>query len=408
MLAWVSRRLATRRRFFSTRSMSASIVSTRTRTSAGAASACSRAWRAAARPRPRGRGRRRRPGLAERRDGRLEGPVDRPLGLQAAAAALVDGPPGEGPAQEDQPGERQAQCGLHPPALGLLGGAGLGGGPVALGGPQPLLHAGQVGRDPLGHGRGVARPVLGLGRQAVAGQGDQLGLGTAGVQPGQGVGRLAPRRLADDLAGGPAGEGRRAGEDLAEDRAQREDVGPLVDHLGLAPGLLGGHVAGRAQDRPGVRQVGVRPAPRRGDHRLRGRLLARLRVGGDAPALAGPWPGPSPSPGPRRRSRPSRSTASGRGGSRPARGRRPSSGRSPRRSTGTGAGRRRGRPRRQEIGQGLPLDQLHAEERPPVGERAQLVDRHDARGAGAGRRSAPPRRTGGPCRRCRGSPRGAP
>ena len=92
-------------------------------------------------------------------------------------------------------------------------------------------------------------------RQAVLGQGDQLGLGPAGVQPGQGVGRVAPRRLAEDLARGPAREGRLAGEDLAEDRAQREDVGPLVDPVDLAPGLLGGHVAGRAQHRAGVREV---------------------------------------------------------------------------------------------------------------------------------------------------------
>ena len=51
---------------------------------------------------------------------------------------------------------------------------------------------------------------------------------------------MSPRvGLAEDLARGPAGEGRRAGEDLAEDRAQGEDVGPLVDPVDLAPGLLG-------------------------------------------------------------------------------------------------------------------------------------------------------------------------
>ena len=33
----------------------------------------------------------------------------------------------------------------------------------------------------------------------------------------------------------------------------------------------------------------------------------------------------------------------------------------------------------EQLGQRLPLDQLHAEERPAVGEGAQLVDRHDAR-----------------------------
>ena len=43
----------------------------------------------------------------------------------------------------------------------------------------------------------------------------------------------------------------------------------------------------------------------------------------------------------------------------------------------TGAGRRPGRLRLQQRGEGAPLDQLHREEGPAVGERAQLVDRHD-------------------------------
>ena len=72
-------------------------------------------------------------------------------------------------------------------------------GTLALGRLHPLLHARQVGRDPLGHDAGVARPVLGLDRQAVLGQGDQLGLGPAAVQPRQGVGHVAIGRLAEDL-----------------------------------------------------------------------------------------------------------------------------------------------------------------------------------------------------------------
>ena len=96
------------------------------------------------------------------------------------------------------------------PPLPLLDRPGHGHGPLALGRLEPLLHARQVGRDPLGHVARVARPVLGLGRQAVLGQRDQLGIGPAAVEPGEGVGGVAPGRLAQDLARGPAGERRRA------------------------------------------------------------------------------------------------------------------------------------------------------------------------------------------------------
>ena len=65
------------------------------------------------------------------------------------------------------------------------------------------------------------------------------------VEPGQGVGQCRPRAALRWIS--PAdrpGEGRLAGQDLAEDRAQGEDVGPLVDPVDLAPGLLGRHVRG--------------------------------------------------------------------------------------------------------------------------------------------------------------------
>ena len=68
------------------------------------------------------------------------------------------------------------------------------------------------------------------------------------------------------------------GEDLAEDRAQREDVGPLVDPLGLAPGLLGGHVAGRAQDRAGLGKI-------RSSEPLRAVAIS-VSAGGSLPAFA--------------------------------------------------------------------------------------------------------------------------
>ncbi len=99
--------------------------------------------------------------------------------------------------RERQDRRRQGELDLAPPPL--LDGPRDRHRALALGRLHPLLHARQVGRDPLGDQSRVARPVLGLDRQAVLRQGDQLGLGPAAVQPGQGVGRVAPHRLADDL-----------------------------------------------------------------------------------------------------------------------------------------------------------------------------------------------------------------
>ena len=50
-------------------------------------------------------------------------------------------------------------------------------------------------------------------------------------------------------------ERRAADQQLVQDRPQGVDVGERADLLGLALGLLGGHVAGRAQDRLGRRQA---------------------------------------------------------------------------------------------------------------------------------------------------------
>ena len=84
------------------------------------------------------------------------------------------------PAHGRQRQQRGRQPDLEPPARrstrplvglgggvgGLLGAGGLGGA-GDLGGAEPLLHAAEIGRDPLGHGAGVPRPVLRLARQAV-------------------------------------------------------------------------------------------------------------------------------------------------------------------------------------------------------------------------------------------------
>ena len=109
------------------------------------------------------------------------------------------------------------------------------------------------------------------------------------------------------------------------------------------------------------------------------RRLPACGVVGDAARGAGPWPGPSPSPGPRRSCRPSRSTASGRGGSPRGRGRRPPSGRPARRSTGTGAGRRPGPGGPPAASARVrPLTSFMVKNGRRSAKVAQLVDRHDA------------------------------
>ena len=67
-----------------------------------------------------------------------------------------------------------------------------------------------------------------------------------------------PQHRREDVAHRLAREQPPAGEHLVEQDAEGPDVGALVD--GLAPGLLGRHVGGRAEDDPGggsrVREVG--------------------------------------------------------------------------------------------------------------------------------------------------------
>ncbi len=287
---------------------------------------------------------------------------------------------GERQAAERRQGqERGGQAELELPPPPLLGRPRHGHGPLPLGRLHPLLHACQVGRDPLGHGVGVARPALGLDRQAVPRQSDQLGLGPAAVQAPQGVGRVAVGRLAEDLRRGPARERRRPREDLAEDRAQGEDVGPLVDPVGLAPRLLGGHVARRAHDRAGAGQVPVRAAPRRGDQGLLGRLLARPGIGCD------PAPRQDPRQAPVHHLDLAEAADHHVGGLQVAMdhpagvgvGHRLRDGREGRQEPGQVVGRPGAG--REQVGQRLPFHQLHAEEGPAVGEGAQLVDRHHAR-----------------------------
>ena len=115
-------------------------------------------------------------------------------------------PPPAGAAQHAGQEHGGGQGGGQPPRPPLGGRLGLGllragalGGPGQLGLAQPLLHAGQVGGHALGDHSRIGRPVLGIGGQAVAGQGQELAVGPAALQPGQRRGRVRPPRRSKDL-----------------------------------------------------------------------------------------------------------------------------------------------------------------------------------------------------------------
>ena len=152
-----------------------------------------------------------------------------------------------------------------------------------LGLAQAVLDPRQVRREPRDDRPGIARTVAGLDGQAGLRQGQEVGVGAARVQPAQRVGRVAPRGLDRQLLARPADVGGTAGEDLAEDRAQAEDVGPLVDGLALPARLLRRHVGRGPHHRPGPRGVDRRAAPRRADR-------SRPRAIGDGPRLVGRAP----------------------------------------------------------------------------------------------------------------------
>ena len=72
---------------------------------------------------------------------------------------------------------------------------------------------------------------------------------------------LVVDHLADRLDRGLALERRAAGQHLVEDRPQGVDVGGRPDVPGMAAGLLGRHVAGRAHDLAGLGLPAVRLQP---------------------------------------------------------------------------------------------------------------------------------------------------
>jgi hypothetical protein len=163
-------------------------------------------------------------------------------------------------------------------ALRLLGAGGLGGA-RQLGGAKALLHSGQVGVQSAHDLARIPWPLVRVDLQAVPVQADQLCVGAAGFQPPQGVGRVAADRRVQDGPACRAGVDRLAGEDLAEDRPEAEDVGALVHQLDVAAGLLGRHV-GRGANPARPRWVGVRT----GAHRLND---AHSRIGAAIRRLVG-------------------------------------------------------------------------------------------------------------------------
>ena len=172
----------------------------------------------------------------------------RPPPARTARPRRGPAPPRRGPSRQCGPARPPRPCAALPRA-GRFGGAG------HLGGAEPLLHARQV------RGQPAATPPASRGRssRSAARQARARSSSSASapqdVQPGEGVGQVATRRLALDLARTATREGGPAGEHFTQDRAQGEDVGPLVQPIDLAPRLLRRHVGRRPHHAAGVRPV---------------------------------------------------------------------------------------------------------------------------------------------------------
>ena len=141
---------------------------------------------------------------------------------------------------------------LDPRALGRLKGAGLLFSSGDFGPTQPILYPGLIGVDPRGHLARVPRALFQLGSETVSGQRDQLGIRIAGVESIGGIFQGAARGFALNLARRSAGEGRLAGQQLAKDRTESEDVAALVEPVGLAARLFGRHVRRGAHHAAGL------------------------------------------------------------------------------------------------------------------------------------------------------------
>ena len=173
---------------------------------------------------------------------------------------------------------------------------------------QPPGRAGHLARQRAA--AGAQRPGEGLSplllramrrrrRQAASGQGHQR---RSAVQPSSRAwasARSRARAACRRHRGGP-GEGRLAGQDLAEDRPEAEHV---AMRRSSSPGRLLRRPCTRACRAPTPVRDGCRVAAGAGrcGSRSHGRRLGGRRlVGGSRSPSSGPWRGPSPSPAPRR------------------------------------------------------------------------------------------------------------
>jgi hypothetical protein len=128
----------------------------------------------------------------------------------------------------------------------------------------------------LGEHAGIRGPRGRGGHQALLRQLDQLGIGARSLEPLVGAVALRLRGRGDDRVA-LADVGRQPGQDLAQDRAQREHVRALVEPVHVARGLFRRHVGRRAHHRSDHR---IRAAARRlaRAHRLEDRQLRMLHL----------------------------------------------------------------------------------------------------------------------------------
>jgi hypothetical protein len=169
--------------------------------------------------------------------------------LLHAPRALAVHPPEAGPADEQSQRDRARQRHRELAPAALLGGLDARLGRGDLGRVRALLDRRQVGVHGLRDLLGVRGPRRARRRQAVEAQPHERGVRVAGLDPL--ARRLQPgaRGLRDHRLALALLVRRAPGQNLAQDRAQREHVGALVELLDLALRLLGRHVGGRAHHR---------------------------------------------------------------------------------------------------------------------------------------------------------------